>query len=70
MLVVNTGATAPPVFATYVSFPVRLNEPRREKTCLRVCDQVILKPACSASETNLSLKFQTQQLEVLYLLSK
>ena len=24
-------------------------EPRHEKTCLRVCDQVRLKPACAAN---------------------
>ena len=29
-----------------------LYEPHHEKTCLRVCDQVRLKPACSATETS------------------
>ena len=31
---------------------VKQNEPRHEKTCLRVCDQVRLKPACSAKEAS------------------
>ena len=31
-------------------------EPRHEKTCLRVCVQVRLKPACSAIETSQSLE--------------
>ena len=30
----------------------RLYEPRHEKTCLRVCDQVGNKPACTATEAS------------------
>ena len=35
---------------------IQLFEPRHEKTCLQVCDQVRLKPACSATETSCSLE--------------
>ena len=31
-------------------------KPRREKTCLRDCDQVFLNPACSAAETSLTIE--------------
>ena len=32
------------------------SEPSHEKTCLQVCDQVRLKPACAATEVNYSVE--------------
>ena len=43
-------------------------QPRHEKTCLWFCDQVICKPACSATETSQSLEIFgfSKYAEVLY----
>ena len=46
---------------TQVDDQHKINEPRHENKCLRVCDQVRLKPACSATEARKSLEFSDKE---------